>query len=242
MKRHSYILKINNPCGQEWSSMTKTDIGKFCSNCSKTVVDFTHLPDNEVLKIIEHNSGKLCGRLSQEQLNRAIQLYQPTNSSRFYKILAGLLLVGANENLLATENQIFHKDIVSIVDKENTKLTETKPEPTTDTLKNIIQGVVIDFDTKEPLSFAAILIKNTKTEVTTDLAGKFKLIIPDSLITEKIYLVITYVGYEKTEIAINKNDLPITKNIIIAAPPVLMGDVIIVKKKKWWQRKNKSSC
>jgi len=240
MKRQSYILKIDNPCGQEWSSMIKTDIGKFCSHCSKTVVDFTQLTDNEVLQIIEHNSEKLCGRLTQEQLNRAIQLYQPTNSSLFYRILAGLMLVGTSENLLATENQMLHKDIVSIANKinTNTQLTATKPEPILDSLKNIVQGAVIDFDTKEPLPFATILIKGTKTGTATDLDGKFKLVIPDSLITDKIYLVITYVGYEKTEVAINKNDLPITKNIVIVAPPqVLMGDVIIIKKKKWWQRK-----
>ena len=243
MNRQSYILKIDKPCGQEWSSMTKTDIGKFCAHCSKTVVDFTQLTDNEVLQIIERNSGKLCGRLTQEQLNRVIQLHQPTNNSRLYKILAGLLFVGTSENLLATDNQKLQQDNVSIVvNNTNIQSTEIKSEPTTDSLKNVVQGLVIDAKTKEPLPFASVLIKDTKTGTTTGLDGKFKLVIPDNFVTDKIYLVIAYVGYERTEIVINKNDLPITKDLVIVpGEQAFLGEVIIVKKKKWWQRKNKSS-
>lgn len=243
MKRHSYILKIEKPCGQEWTSMTKTDIGKFCSHCSKTVIDFTQLTDNEVLQIIELNSGKLCGRLTQEQLNRAIKLQQPTNNSRLYKILAGLLLVGASENLLATDNQKSQQEIISIFDNNtNIQTTEIKSEPTVDSLKNVVQGLVIDAKTKEPLPFASVLIKDTKIGTTTDLDGKFKLVIPDSLVTDKIYLIIAYIGYEQTEILISKNDLPIIKDLVIVpAEQVFLGEVIVIKKKKWWQRKNKSS-
>jgi hypothetical protein len=240
MKRQNYILKIDKPCGQEWTSMTKTDIGKFCSHCSKTVIDFTQLTDNEVLQTIELNSGKLCGRLTQEQLNRAIQLHQPTNNSRLYKILAGLLLVGTSENLLATDNQKSQQEIVSIVENNtNIQTTEIKSEPTTDSLKNVVQGVVIDAKTEEPLPFASVFIKDTKTGTTTDVNGRFKLLIPDSLLTDKIYLIIAYVGYERTEIVINKNDLPIIKDLVIVpAEQVFLGEVVVVKKKKWWQRKN----
>jgi hypothetical protein len=242
MKRQYYILKINKPCGQEWTSMTKTDIGKFCSHCSKTVIDFTQLTDNEVLKIIELNSDKLCGRLTQEQLNRAMQLHQPTNNSRLYKILAGFLLVGASENLLAANNQKSQQEIVSIVNNNKIiQTTEIKSELTKDSLKNVVQGLVIDAKTKEPISFASVLIKDKKIGTPTDIVGRFKLVIPDSLVTDRIYLIIASVGYERTEIVINGKDLPITQNFIITPEEqVLMGEVVIVKKKKWWQRKKKS--
>jgi hypothetical protein len=243
MKRQNYILKIDKPCGQEWTSMTKNDIGKFCSHCSKTVIDFTQLTDNEILKIIELNSDKLCGRLTQAQLNRAIQLHQPTNNSLLYKTLAGILLVGASENLLAANNQKSQQEIVSIVNNNTIiQTTEIKSELAKDSSKNVVQGLVIDAKTKEPLSFASVLIKDTKTGTPTDLDGRFKLVIPDSLVTDRIYLIIAYVGYERTEVVINGKDLPITQNLVITpAEQVLMGEVIIVKKKKWWQRKKKSS-
>lgn len=244
MSRQSYRLKIEKPCEQEWSSMTKTDIGKFCSHCSKTVVDFTQLSDDKIIQIIEENSIKLCGRLTKEQLNREVQSYQLTNNSRLYKILAGLLLIGTSGNLLAKNPQKLKKDITSIVDDNNVSLqfTKTKSKLTTDTLKNVVQGLVIDSKTKEPLPFAIIYIKGTKTGTVTELDGKFKFIIPDSLLAEKIYLVIAFIGYEKTEIVINKNELPITKNLfIIPEEQAFLGEVTIIKKKKWWQRKRKAS-
>lgn len=240
MDRRNYLLKIDKHCGQDWNSMTRTDIGKFCHHCSKAVVDFTQLTDNEVLQIIEQNSGKLCGRLSQNQLNRVIQPYQPTKRTRLYKILAGLLFIGTSENIFASPIQELPQNIVSIVDNKNTNSqpTERKPEPTTDSLKNVVQGLVIDSKTKEPLQLASIFIKDTKTGTITDNDGKFELIIPDSLVSDKIYLVIACLGYQTTEIIINKNDLPTTKHFaIVPAEQALLGEVIVVKKKKWWQRK-----
>lgn len=244
MKRQNYILKIDNPCGQDWASMTKTDMGKFCSHCSKTVIDFTQLNDNEVLQIVKQNSGKLCGHLTQDQLNRALELYKPTNTSRFHKILAGLLLVGASENLLATDNQKLQNEIVTSIDikKTNSESVEIKSTPTTDSLKNIVKGMVVDSKTKEPLPFARITIKDTKTGTTTDMNGNFSLFIPDSLLTNKIYLIMNCIGYETKEIKVNKKDLPLTNELLIVPASVTIRGLIeveVVNKKKWWQRRNK---
>jgi hypothetical protein len=249
MSKPKYTIKIETPCEQDWSSMINTDSGKHCSNCAKTVIDFTQLSDSEVFKFIEQYSGKLCGRFTQEQLNRDIQLSQPTNNSRLYKILAGLLLLGASENLLAADNQKMQADIVSNIDNStNSPVKETKSEPTTDSLKNVVRGLAIDSATKEPLRYVSILIKNTLTRTSTDLDGKFELEIPDSLVVDEISLIITYVGYNADEIVINKNDLPITDKIINMTeskfqPLSVFGNmelIEIIEKKKWWQRKKKS--
>lgn len=237
MKQKKFILTIKNPCEEEWSSMTKTNIGKFCSQCSKTVVDFTQLTDNEIIKIIEQRSDKLCGRLTKQQLDRFLESNQPMNNSRLYKILTALLVIGATKNSFAIDRIPSQIEIVSITKNKNltTERIETQKEPTTDSL-NVIQGKVFDSHTKEPLPFASILIKGARIGVMTDSNGNFKLIIPDSLLTEKIHLIVVTIGYEKTEITINRKDLPITQEfLIIPAERVLMGDVIIIKKKKWWQ-------
>lgn len=98
--------------------------------------------------------------------------------------------------------------------------------------------MVIDSETNEPLPFASVLIKDSKTWTKTDLDGKFKLEIPDSLLSDNIYLVITYIGYKQAEIKFNKNNLPITIDLVIdPSEQVLLGEVIYVKKKKWWLRK-----
>jgi len=244
MKRQNYILKIDNPCQQDWSSMTKKDTGKFCSLCSKTVVDFTKLSDSEIIQVVEKTSGKLCGRLSKAQLGRILEDKQIRNSSRLYKILTGLLLVGATENSLAAEKVNSNVEITSFTDDSGKPPAHQlqNEEELTDSLKNIIQGNVIDANTHEPLPFALILIKDTKTGVITDLDGKFKLVIPDSLFANKISLVIAFVGYERTEITVDVSEFSTVRDIlVIPAEQITQGEihvvggVRIVKKKRWWQ-------
>lgn len=238
MERQNYILKIDNPCRQDWTAMSQNENGKFCSHCSKTVVDFTTLTNSEVIQLIEQTSGKLCGRLTNQQLNRFLATNQPSSYSRLYKILAGLMLVGTTENALATDRPTLQTEIFSIADNEEltTRHFEKNEKRLTDSLKNIVFGKAFDAHTKEPLSFASIFIKDSKTGVMTDFDGNFKLIIPDNLLTEKIVLVVTYIGYEKTEITIDKKDLPITIELLVIPPEnVLVGEICIIKKKKWWQ-------
>ena len=236
MKQQKYTLTIDKPCEQKWASMTKSDAGRFCSHCSKTVIDFTQLTDAEIIQIIEQNSGKLCGRLAKQQLNRLLEVKQTTNNFPIYKILAGLLVFGATENALATDQLPTQTEIVSTIDP--TEPSAAQKDPTTDSLNNIVQGIVLDKNKKEPLAFANISLKDTKLGTITDLDGKFKLLIPDNLLKDEMTLVITFVGYEITEITIYKKDLPIIKELLVTPiETAILGEVCIVKKKKWWQRK-----
>lgn len=57
---------------------------------------------------------------------------------------------------------------------------------------DIVEGRVIDQNTKEPLAFVSIVIKGTQKAAYTDLDGRFK-IISDTLVND---LLFSYVGYE----------------------------------------------
>lgn len=244
MKRQKYILTIDNPCDQEWSSMTKTDTGKFCSQCSKTVIDFTQLTDNEIIQIVEQTSDTLCGRLTKQQLNRILEVKQPKNNSRLYKILAGLLVAGAVENASATNKLPLQTEMVSIMHNEDLTEEQIKiPEETTiDSLKNVVHGNILEKYTKESVSYALVSIKDTKIQVVADIDGKFSLVIPDNVLVDEMTLVITNVGYEKAEIIIYKKDLPITKEfLVISSEQIISGGVCFTEKRKWWQRKHKHS-
>lgn len=238
MKQEGYIIKIDKPCSQDWSSMRKIDAGKFCSYCSMSVLDFTQFTDEQMINFIQHRSGKVCGRLTSQQLNRHIEINEPEHNSRFRKLIAGLLVLGATKNAIATTKLPSQFNLVSVSQNNSNRLEHliSQKEPVTDSLKNCVQGKVIDAQTKEPLPYVSITIKDSKTGVMTNIDGVFKLVIPDSLVTEKICLVITYIGYEKTELVINKNSLPIIEDLLITPiEQVLMGEIIIIKKKKWWQ-------
>lgn len=222
--------------------MTKINKGKFCSHCSKTVIDFTSLSDNEIIQIIEQKSDKICGRLNEIQLNRLIENKQLENRSILYQAVTGLFLLGTAINSFAKNNPFSRQssqiEIVSVLDK-NTNIPnqeKKKNEPVLDILKTTIKGKILDFESKEPLPGAIVLIKNSTTTTTTDLDGNFKLTIPDDLLTNKIHIIITYIGYETTETIINKTELTPSKKIyLIQAQQALLGEVIVIKKKRWWQ-------
>lgn len=245
MSKTSYFLTINKPCSQEWSSMTNTDLGKFCSHCSEQVIDFTQLTDKEVIQIIEKKSEKLCGRLNTEQLNRAIAFKKPSSFTGLHKIMASLFLLLNSKKNLATNIQKSTSEIVAVSDARNKNLQaeKIKYKSTADTFKNIFQGRIIDSITKEPVPYANIIIKGTPKGTPCDNEGRFNLTIPPYLNTSNINIEIVCVGYQKKEITITKNDLSINKDLMLVSNGIeelqaLTGAVVVVRKKKrWWQRK-----
>jgi hypothetical protein len=63
------LLSIPKPCHENWSEMSPREHGAFCQACSKTVIDFTSMSDEEVRNYFLKRSGqKTCGRLRNDQL------------------------------------------------------------------------------------------------------------------------------------------------------------------------------
>lgn len=63
-------LSIPQPCHEDWQKMSPEAQGRFCSLCSKTVVDFTAMTDSEVMAYFENHYGqKTCGRFKSNQLD-----------------------------------------------------------------------------------------------------------------------------------------------------------------------------
>lgn len=240
MSKQEYLVKIDTPCARDWNSMRKEFSGKFCTQCSKTVMDFTQLSDVQVVEFLSQSKDKVCGRFTTQQLNRGMTQKNTNKSSGLNAVLAGILLIGTAQKVFPLENStcakpIFHDHSKPLGNKE-TNNSETI-SPVTDSLKNIVTGKVFDPALKQTVPFVSLLIKGTKIGTVTDLDGRFKLIIPDSVLKGKIVLEFFYIGYKKTEIEIQRNDLPLNRDIsIFQDEQVLMGEVEFVKKKKWWRR------
>ncbi|WP_027380969.1 hypothetical protein [Chryseobacterium daeguense] len=63
-------LHIPNPCSENWEMMSPREKGRFCSVCSKCVIDFTEKQSEEIQQIIkEKKEGAVCGRFYNHQLN-----------------------------------------------------------------------------------------------------------------------------------------------------------------------------
>jgi hypothetical protein len=74
-----FKIQIPKPCHAEWSEMTPTQQGAFCSSCSKEVIDFTKMTDEEVKNyFLKTSTGNTCGRFRTEQVHR-IRIQLPNN-------------------------------------------------------------------------------------------------------------------------------------------------------------------
>jgi len=70
-------LSVPTPCEENWSQMTRTAAGRHCSSCNKTVVDFSILSDAAIFAVIANSNGTVCGRFSDDQLQREISGAMP---------------------------------------------------------------------------------------------------------------------------------------------------------------------
>ena len=91
----SLTIQIPQPCHERWEEMQPTEQGRFCASCQKTVVDYSALSDQELVMVLSKASGSICGRLRDDQLNRALSVTSPNpmfSWHRWVGVLATALL------------------------------------------------------------------------------------------------------------------------------------------------------
>ena len=123
-----YLLHINEPCTENWESMSTAERGKFCSHCNKKVFDFTTATDAEIVKHIGAMKGEMfCGRFEENQIDRWIERSNiKTSNPRLYKFLISFMLLGAAQgaNAQATPAQEkvgTQRKLDSLLNLESTK-------------------------------------------------------------------------------------------------------------------------
>src|SRR5690242_17957207 len=79
--RQPLQVQIPTPCHESWQAMTPNEKGRHCMSCQKTVIDFTNMSDRQILEYITKASSNVCGRFSNEQLNK--DLIIPSNKKKF---------------------------------------------------------------------------------------------------------------------------------------------------------------
>lgn len=81
MKPADFIVRIPEPCHQDWNQMQPDAKGKFCSSCSKSVFDFSNKTDVEIKTILtEHKDQKVCGHFKKTQIDRPLNITLDLNN------------------------------------------------------------------------------------------------------------------------------------------------------------------
>gem|GEM_PF-5331937 len=91
----SLRIDVPTPCTQSWNQMTPSADGRFCQHCTKNVIDFSGMSDQEVVRIISQSNGGLCGHYREDQLNRELVTERlPDHSLAPALLLSAAMTVG----------------------------------------------------------------------------------------------------------------------------------------------------
>jgi hypothetical protein len=88
-------LVIAKPCHENWGKMTPTEKGRFCSTCTKEVVDFREKKKEDIIEYLENykGEGQTCGQFLPSQIDKVGTTY--INSTIFKRIgVSFLALLG----------------------------------------------------------------------------------------------------------------------------------------------------
>lgn len=194
----SIKINIAKPCSENWSTMTPTEKGKFCSKCSKQVFDLTMLKDIEIFELLKESPNSICGRAEKSQLNRKLSTSDNRNhSSDRFKWIASIFILGSLSNALASpkiglntktyESKILHKN------------NNVKNKITNDTVHNNLKGYVFS-DYGDPVPYATITAVEWNQIFETDENVFFSIPIRSDFSIEYLTLKIESLPFESTEI------------------------------------------
>ena len=227
--KNNMLIQIKQPCHEDWNKMTPEKQGRFCASCTKSVIDFTSMTDNEIIRYLDKSSSKLCGRFNVEQLQRPLTETQlkPKKNWRYWLVSIASILLLMNRTVAQTI--IGNRAIVDTsVVPTNHEFVKGKVI-STQVANQVLRGTIIDDVSGKPIQGVSIVVLGKKIGVVTDKLGHFNLN-TDNL-SKQFAIIVSYVGYETKELNVNKRKLKELNIRIKEMNTTLMGETI-------WHRAN----
>jgi hypothetical protein len=193
-------IAIQKPCAEKWEAFSPTPDGRFCSSCSKIVVDFTRMTDEEILRYFIAESTQTCGRFRSDQLKHYSTNNPVTIRTGFNLFKAGLLslvvLLMSRPSFATPGNQ---KPKLEVAQFHGQQLA-TNIQVSGDYL---IKGVVKSKDDGSAIPGVNILVKGSGDEGTvSDADGQF--VFPRKL-KEGEVIIFSFIGYNTVEYVVHKD-------------------------------------
>jgi hypothetical protein len=228
--QETFKITIENPCGQNWEQMEQKGNGRFCTSCTKVVVDLNSMTDSQIADFLLKQSASVCGRISKTRITTNFY-YPQKNTSRFNLALlrysiAGVLTLSSVKAYSQTTNP---QNGTVLVDNAGIK----KTNGTDVSGKRIVKVKVINEDSSLiPNATVKLRCSNWKAE---KIGGQLTFEIPDSLTETDFILMMSAPGHEPASQVLDMKTLPkeisIEKQLyheimlmgVIAPPPKKKG-------------------
>ena len=159
-------LSIPQPCSEKWDNFTPTSNGGFCSSCSKVVVDFSKMTDEEIIKFFSKNQTQTCGRFRSDQLKTYSHQSSLSISPGFTLFKAGALSL----LLLLVSKQSYAQGEVTKTQTETVQGQSHSSKSVDEKSLYTIRGVVKD-EEGSPIPGASVWLKGTVQGTATDAKG-----------------------------------------------------------------------
>ena len=193
MKKY-FKISIPKPCHENWNEMTPKEKGRFCSSCSKIVIDFTQMNLESIQDYLHKNLEKrVCGHIKQTQLDTInlqipIQTFQRKMSFQRMFVLSLLIVMGTSIVSCTGQNGKTKKiETIEVVDSIKTKAYDTLDVKQVDSsqgitiIDNIIDGEMI---IEEPPVEYVEVMGDIAIEGLIEIDSDYEEIIPVSIVDE----------------------------------------------------------
>lgn len=213
----SINISIPQPCHEKWNLMSPTEQGAFCKSCRKNVIDFTGKTEHEVYTILTEATGTVCGRFSNLQLEQPIRKTELQNGWFNWRAIAAGFAAFFSIHKIVQANDLEPQPKVAYMAKTDTaaviiserKVTQIVSQtlgivnisPKQEPIMKVLQGRVLDAETKEPVEFVNIYLKQKGTALLPDTNGRFKLMVDLETMREDT-LVFKCIGYTTRQIPV----------------------------------------
>lgn len=254
----SLTVQIPQPCPESWGDMQPAERGRFCGSCQKTVVDYTTLSDQELIRLLRKTSEGSCGRFRDEQLNRPLTDTKPEQYPVWYRwvgvlsiSLFGWHTTQAQQKQVASvsvqeplERVRFEVDAISV----RTSAPDDTEWP--------VSGRVMSIDSAGNLSaipLANVLIDGLQTRILgmpsvlphtqTDSTGAFSLTVPTQTLVTKLTVRVSTNDNRRGKATFEVT--PATTSILLndivlyeipARQEITGGGICLVKPPSFWQK------
>ena len=219
-------LQIPEPCPQKWEEMTSVnETTKFCSNCSKSIIDFSVQSDRQIKKAIYKSSGQLCGKFSSDQLNRSLD-----NVDNYFPNLRAIVLSGLLLNVTANLNG-----------QVEMKAPQEQSISTSDPSYVVIKGRIKDTISPQLSGDLRVELNGFHLYCLPNSSGDFQFQVPRKSVPELISLTVRKGNAYKVYSDLNPNEFI---DISVSLHPIYIDEDFInalsmigyvVVKPKWYQ-------
>ncbi len=198
-------LHIATPCHEDWNAMTPAKAGKFCTSCSKQVVDFTLMSDKQILQFLAQHSGGLCGRFYAEQLERPLVEPVVNKQRSWWLALALPFSLLFEKSWGQSSERTVGKLAVKVEQKPEMKCNVVMGAPLPPAMAKplTLQGTLRD-EAGRAVEYASVVVKGTGYAGVSDSAGRFSVQLHSK--TDSVVVVASLVGHETVERKVSLTD------------------------------------